>query len=109
SDNRRRIQNDGNYPRRRRRNAVRSRILVTLFRNRPRANGSGSRRRIHSDSREEDLVDEGPPASSGAGFKTGSALVDRRRRRRRRGARDSGGQQTTGNSAGLRGEGAGIW
>ena len=50
----------------RRGDAVRSRLSLAVLRDRPRAHGSGARESGDSHPREEDQLDEGPPAGAGA-------------------------------------------
>ena len=57
----------GDLARGRRRHAVRPRLPLALLRDRSRAHGSGAREPGHPDPREEDQLDEGPPAAARAG------------------------------------------
>ena len=57
----------GDLARRRRRDAVRSRLSVAVLRDRSRAHGSGAREPVDPDPREEDQLDEGSAAGAGAG------------------------------------------
>ena len=103
---RRRGENARDLARDRRRDAVRSRLPLAVFRDRPRAHGSGPRESGHSHPREEDQLDEGPAAGARARGPRRPAAADHRRGHRRRGAGDDRGQQAARHAAGRRGEGA---
>ena len=104
----RRIEDHGYRARHRGRHAVRPRLPVGLFRHRRGAHGSGSRRSLHSDPREENLEHEGPAAGAGADRALGQAAADHRRGSGRRSAGHPGGQQAARHAERLRGEGSGL-
>ena len=68
-------QHAGDLARGRRGHAVRPRLPLAVLRDRSRAHGSGAREPGHPDPREEDQLDEGPPAAARAGGARGRPLV----------------------------------
>ena len=80
--------------------AVRPRLSVSLFRDRPRAHGSGSRELPDPDLRKEDLVDEGSAAVARTDRQGRKAAADHRRRCRGRSSGHPGRQQAARHAAG---------
>ena len=68
-------QEHGDLARGRRRHAVRPRLPLAVLRDRSRAHGSRAREPRHPDPREEDQLDEGPPAAAGAGRARGPSAA----------------------------------
>ena len=68
-------QEHGDVARGRRGHAVRQRLPLAVLRDRSRAHGSGARESGHPDPREEDQLDEGPPAAARAGGARRTPLV----------------------------------
>ena len=73
----------GDLARGRRGHAVRPRLPLALLRDRSRAHGSRAREPGHPDPREEDQLDEGPPAAARAGGARRPSARDHRGGRRR--------------------------
>ncbi len=101
-------QGPRDHARGRRGHAVRPRLPLALLRHRRRAHGGGARERQHPAQREEDQLDEGPPAGPRAGRQAGPAAAHHRRGRRGRGAGHPGGQQAARHAARRRRQGAGL-
>ncbi len=74
-------QVDGDHARRRRGDAVRSRLHLALLRDRRGADGGQARRPVHPDPREEHQQHEGPAAGPRAGGALRQAAADHRRGR----------------------------
>ena len=76
-------QEHGDLARGRRRHAVRPRLPLGVFRDRPGAHGSGDREPGHPHPREEDQLDEGPAAAARTGGARRPTAPHHRRGRRR--------------------------
>ena len=92
----------------RRRDAVRPRLPLALFRDGPRAHGSRAREPGHPDPREEDQRDEGSAAAARTGGAGGPSAAHHRGGPRRRSAGDARRQQAAGHAQGRGRQGAGL-
>ena len=98
----------GDVARRRRGHAVRPRLPLAVLRDRSGAHGSRAREPGHPDPREEDQLDEGPPAAARAGGARRTSARHHRGGRGRRSARDARREQAARHAAGRGRQGAGL-